>query len=463
MGSGAGMAPFRGRSSADSDVRIVDNETLPARCQADGVNTPDRVELTGPGVFTGRLRVPGDKSISHRALILAALSDGTSRLTGLSDGADVVHTLAAIRLLGAAVGVDAAGAVVTVTGAMPAEAPTVIDVGNSGTGIRLLAGVAAGIDGLTVLHGDASIARRPMDRVAIPLRRMGAVVDGRGDGRFPPLAIRGGDLRGIEYALPVASAQVKSAILLAGLSADGPTVVHEPVGSRAHTEEMLAARGADIEVDATTVTLRPGRLTARDEAIPGDPSQAAFWLVGAAALPGSDLSVDGIYLGPARGGFLQVLERMGADLTVTRDGNGPANVRVRGTRLRGTDIEPHEIAGLVDEIPALAVAAALADGVTTVRGAAELRVKESDRIATTAGMLGRFGASVEQFDDGLTITGGAPLTGAAVDSRGDHRIAMSAAIAAMAATGKTTIGNFAVVATSYPGFLADLHTCTAGP
>jgi 3-phosphoshikimate 1-carboxyvinyltransferase len=296
-----------------------------------------------------------------------------------------------------------------------------------------------------------------MDRIAVPLRQMGALVEGRDGGRFPPLAIRGGSLRGVDYALPVPSAQVKSAILLAGLSADGPTVVREPTRSRAHTEEMLAARGAGIDVDGDTVTLRPSRLVARDERIPGDPSQAAFWLVAAAALPGSEVTVDGIYLGPARGGFLDVLERMGADLAITPDEHGAASVHARGTRLRGTDIEPGEIAGLVDEIPVLAVAAALADGVTTVRGAAELRVKESDRIATTADMLTRFGASVRQLDDGLVVTGGAQLGGADVDSRGDHRIAMSAAVAAVAATGRTTIADFGAVATSYPDFLSDLQ------
>jgi 3-phosphoshikimate 1-carboxyvinyltransferase len=420
-------------------------------------NTPDTVTVRGPGRFSGRLQVPGDKSISHRALILGALGAGTSRITGLSDGADVRHTLAAVRALGADVRVDEAG--VWVSGGRLTEPDGVIDVGNSGTGIRLLAGVAAAIDGLTVLLGDESIARRPMDRIAVPLRQMGAAIDGRSGGRYPPLAVRGGALRGIDYVSPVASAQVKSAILLAGLSADGATVVREPTRSRAHTEQMLVARGADLTVDGATVTLRPSTLAARDERVPGDPSQAAFWLVGGAALPGSELTVEGIYLGPARGGFLEVLRRMGADLDVTAEPDGSASVHVRGTQLTATDVDPDEIAGLVDEVPALSVAAALAEGVTAIRGAAELRVKESDRIATTAEMLRGFGVAVDELDDGLVIHGGAQLSAAQVDSRGDHRIAMAAAIAAIAAEGTSTIRGFAAVATSYPTFLADLDAC----
>jgi 3-phosphoshikimate 1-carboxyvinyltransferase len=254
---------------------------------------PDTVQVTGSTVLTGQLRVPGDKSISHRALLLSALATGRSTISGLSGGADVRHTLAAIRALGAEVAETAPG-VVSISGGNLREPATVIDTGNSGTGIRLLAGVAAGIDGLTVLHGDASIAGRPMDRVAIPLRLMGAVIDGRAGGRFPPLAVRGGALHGIDYSVPVASAQVKSAILLAGLTAGGETIVREPVRSRAHTEEMLAARGADLTVSGTTVTLRPAVLKPLDETVPGDPSQSAFWLAGAAALPGSDVTVSGL-------------------------------------------------------------------------------------------------------------------------------------------------------------------------
>ncbi|WP_338177296.1 3-phosphoshikimate 1-carboxyvinyltransferase [Jatrophihabitans sp.] len=419
------------------------------------------MRVTGPSTVSGTVTVPGDKSVSHRALLLAALAPGTSRITGLSNGADVVHTAAAIVTLGATL-TTLDERTVEVTGGALHEPAAVIDTGNSGTGIRLIAGLAAGLNGLTVLQGDASIARRPMDRIAVPLRLMGAVVDGREGGRLPPISIRGGDLRGIDYAAPVSSAQVKSAILLAGLRAAGETIVREPVRSRAHTEEMLTVRGADLDVDGATVRLRPSQLTAVDEAVPGDPSQAAFWLVGAAALAGSDVTVEGIYLGHARGGFLDVLRRMGADVTVTESASVPRawDVRVRAGELRGTDIEEHEIAGLVDEVPALAVAAALAHGVTTVRGAAELRVKESDRVATTAAMLRAFGTEVEELPDGLVITGGARLHPGRVDSHGDHRIAMAASILALAADGPSEIIGFEAVATSYPGFLQTLDSVT---
>jgi 3-phosphoshikimate 1-carboxyvinyltransferase len=296
-----------------------------------------------------------------------------------------------------------------------------------------------------------------MDRISIPLRLMGASVDGRDGGRYAPLVIRGGDLRGIDYDQPVASAQVKSAVLLAGLGASGETVVREPARSRAHTEEMLAQAGADIEVDADqcVVRLRPSVLDPQDWQVPGDPSQAAFWLAAAAAIPGSEVTVEGLYLGPSRAGFLDVLARMGAELDI--DGT-TGRVTARGTVLRGTDVRPEEIPGLVDEVPALAVAAALAEGVTRFLGAAELRVKESDRLATVASELGRLGARVEAGSDELVVSGGGPgsLRGATVQSHGDHRIAMAAAVAGLAAEGETVVEGVDVVATSYPGFAADL-------
>jgi len=424
--------------------------------------TPNTVRVTGPSSINGSVRVPGDKSVSHRALLMSALAEGTSRIRGLSHGQDVLHTAAAVEVLGAHVMRNADGSV-DVTGGTLTEPPVVIDVGNSGTGIRLMAGMVSAIDGLTVLQGDASIARRPMDRIAIPLRQMGAQVDGRDNGSYPPLVIRGGNLRAIEYAVPVASAQVKSAILLAALAADGETVVREPVRSRAHTEEMLAARGADLDVEGATVRIRRSTLKPLDDDVPGDPSQAAFWLAGAAALPGSAVTVEGIYLGHARGGFLEVLRRMGALVDVADSPAVPRafDVTVKAAELVATDIAEDEIAGLVDEIPILAVAAALANGTTTIRGAAELRVKESDRIATTASMLRAFGVSVEEFPDGLAITGGATLKAAAVDSHGDHRIAMAAAILALAADGTTTIDGFTAVDTSYPGYLDTLVSVAA--
>ena len=420
---------------------------------------PTSISITGSAALHGTLRVPGDKSISHRAVLLAALTPGSSTITGLSHGTDVRNSLVAVAALGAAVGEREDGTI-EVTGGDLTESTHPIDVGNSGTGIRLLAGIAAGLPFLTVLYGDSSIAGRPMDRVTEPLRRMGATIDGRGGGRFAPLVIRGGNLRGITHRSRVASAQVKSAVLLAGLGADGATVIEEPAVSRRHTEEMLAARGADITVTGNSVRLLPSVLGPVDEAVPGDPSQAAFWLAAAAGAPGSDVEIRDVYLGPARDGFLAVLRRMGARIeTEASDLGAGHTIRVRGAALQATDIEPAEIPGLVDEIPALAVAAALAEGQTRVTGAGELRVKESDRIVTTAGLLRAFGVTVDELDDGLVIHGGASLTAARTQSHGDHRIGMAAAMLAVNAIGTSHIGGFDAVDTSYPSFLDDLRRC----
>ncbi|MDQ2825991.1 MAG: 3-phosphoshikimate 1-carboxyvinyltransferase, partial [Actinomycetota bacterium] len=293
--------------------------------------------VTGGQPLRGRVTVPGDKSISHRALVLAALAEGTSVVRGLSDGDDVVRTRAAVE----AMGVTFEGEKVTGGRSRLHEPGDVVDLGNSGTGIRLLAGLCAGFPWLTVLTGDGSIRRRPMSRVAEPLRCMGARVDGRDDGRLPPLTVRGGSLRGIDYDLPVPSAQVKSAVLLAGLSAEGDTVVRQPVVTRAHTEEMLMACGADVEVsdDGLVVRLRPSPLQPFELDVPGDPSQAAFWIVAACIVPGSDVTVDDVYIGPARNGFLDVLARMGADVERV----GERSIRARySPGLHGTDVNGDE-------------------------------------------------------------------------------------------------------------------------
>lgn len=418
---------------------------------------PTIVTIAGASDLQGTITVPGDKSISHRAIMLSAIAEGASRIDGLSDGADVRHTMAAVRALGATVETLDDGAVMITGGSMRAS-DDVIDLGNSGTGIRLFAGIVAGLPFRTVLDGDDSVRGRPMDRVVVPLELMGAQIDGRGDRRFAPLVVRGRQLHGIDYSTPVASAQIKSSILLAGLHAVGPTIVREPSVSRRHTEEMLAARGASITIDGTTTSLEPSTLGPLDISVAGDPSQAAFWLCTASALPGSHLTVSDIYLGPARDGFLDVLRRMGAQLEVVGGHGGSSIVHVTGTQLSATDVEPGEIPGLIDEIPILAVTAALAEGVTRVRGARELRVKESDRLATIAEMLRRFGITVLELEDGLEITGG-HLSPATVDSHGDHRIAMAAAMAAATIEGTTRIAHFEVVATSYPGFLLDLARC----
>jgi 3-phosphoshikimate 1-carboxyvinyltransferase len=295
-----------------------------------------------------------------------------------------------------------------------------------------------------------------MDRVVEPLRAMGASIEGRDGGRFPPLVVRGGGLHGIDYTLPVASAQVKAAILLAGLAADGETIVREPVPTRAHTEELLALAGADVEVGEGWVRVRASRVKPLDLDVPGDPSQAAFWVVGACITPGSDLTVENVYRGPARTGFVDVLRRMGADVEMTADGD----IRARASSLRGADVGGDEVAGLVDEVPVLAVAAATAEGTTVFRDAAELRVKETDRIATVASELSALGGRVEPRPDGLVVHGGG-LRAGHVRSHGDHRVAMAMAVAALAVEGETTIDGWEAVATSYPGFEGDLRACAS--
>jgi 3-phosphoshikimate 1-carboxyvinyltransferase len=302
-----------------------------------------------------------------------------------------------------------------------------------------------------------------MGRVVDPLREMGAVVDGRDGGRYPPLVVHGGDLKGIEYTPPVASAQVKSAVLLAALGARGETVVHEPVLTRTHTEELLSLAGADIDVGdgGHTVRLRPSRLEPFELDVPGDPSQAAFWVVAACITPGSDLVVENVYSGPARNGFVDVLRRMGADVDITERGDHRADIRARssGAGLHGAEVSGDEIAGIIDEVPVLAVAAASAEGTTVFHDVGELRVKESDRIDTMVRELTAMGAGVRESGPGVLEVKGKPMTGAVVQSHGDHRVAMALAVAALSATGTTRIEGWEAVATSYPSFESDLDAC----
>ena len=401
------------------------------------------------------LRVPGDKSISHRALLLAARADGISTITGLSDGEDVGRTRDAVSALGAHVASEGEGKV-RVTGGRLHEPAGTVDAGNSGTTMRLLAGFCAPLPWRTVVAGDASLSTRPMDRVVTPLRAMGARIDGRDGGRLAPLEIEGGALHGIDYELPVASAQVKGAVLLAGMGADGETVVRERLRTRAHTEELLALAGADIVVEdgGLVVRVRRSELRPIDLHVQGDPSHAAFWLVAASIVPRSDVTLDDLYLGAGRDGFLRVLGRMGADVEVEG-----SSVRARPAFLRASNIAGDEVPGLIDELPVLAVAAALADGTSEFRDAAELRLKESDRIATMAEGLTRLGAEVEALPDGLLVHGPARLRGATVDAHGDHRVAMALAVAGLAAEGETTVEGWQAVAISYPTFAEDLRRC----
>ena len=417
--------------------------------------------LPAEGGLRGRLRVPGDKSISHRALLLSALAAGPSRISGLSDGADVVATRRAVESFGAQVTEDASDLIVE--GGDRHEPDTVIDVGNSGTGIRLMTGWAATLDGLSVLTGDRSIARRPMGRVVAPLQMMGARIDGRAGATLPPLVVRGGRLRGLDYELPVPSAQVKGAVLLAGVGADGPTTVREKLPTRAHTEQMLATCGIRVESDgAGAITVHPGQVQPVDWAVPGDPSQAAFWVVAACLVPGSDLTVERVYVGPHRAGFLDVLRRMGADVELVDldPTTTVADIRARTSSLTATEVGGAEIPGLIDEIPALAVAASAAAGTTIFRDAAELRVKESDRIESMVTALTAVGAHVAGRPDGLEVRGSdRPLTGGQVDSMGDHRVAMSLAVAGLTGTAPVRIDGWESVATSYPRFEEDMHRC----
>ena len=436
---------------------------------------PSPQVVRGGRPLTGTVSVPGDKSISHRAVLLAALAEGTSTIHGLSGGDDVSRTLAAVGALGAAVdgGVDGGTSPLSIAGGRSRlRAPsTALDLGNSGTGIRLLAGVAATLPGTTTLTGDDSLRRRPMDRVAEPLRAMGAGVAGRGDRCLPPLEVTGGTLRAISYTPPVASAQVKSAIVLAGIAAEGETVVHEPVATRAHTEEMLAAAGADIDFERVgtgrVVRVRRSTLVPGTFTVPGDPSQAAFWLVGGIIVPGSLVTVDAIHLGIERLGFLGVLRRMGATIETEEYGNQCGSVTSYFCELHGTVVEAAEIPSL-DEVPILAVAAAVAHGSTRFRDVGELRVKESDRLAGTADLIRAFGVTATVHGDDLVVDGtGAALRPAVIDARGDHRMAMAAAVAGAAcpaSSGETIISGWDAVATSYPGFAGVLAQLTStGP
>jgi 3-phosphoshikimate 1-carboxyvinyltransferase len=413
----------------------------------------------------GVLHVPGDKSISHRAAILGAIAEGTTRIVGFLRAEDCMSTLRCLRALG--VPIEERGSALEVGGGVLREPDDVLDVGNSGTTLRLLAGVLAGRRFHSVLTGDASIRRRPMDRVADPLRRMGARISGRQGGRLAPLGIDGGGLHGIAYRTPVASAQVKSAVLLAGLSAEGDTTVEEPSQSRDHTERMLGAFGVEVTREGLTTHLRgPAALRATEVRVPGDLSSAAFFLVAAALVPGSELAVANVGLNQTRTGVLDILGMMGITIDVRdvrEEGGEPVGtVAVRAGRLHGTVIGGALIPRAIDELPVLAVAASLAEGETVIRDAAELRVKESDRVEALVRELGRLGAAIEARADGLVITGGRRLRGGHVASGGDHRIAMALAVAGLCADGPVTIDDPACIETSFPGFAEALRGATGG-
>lgn len=426
----------------------------------------------GPRPLRGSITVPGDKSISHRALLLAALAGGRSTITGLNDGDDVARTRAAVELLGARIGVSPGSrSEVEVEGygwSGLREPAATIDAGNSGSTARMVAGVCAALPGLTVISGDATLHRRPMLRVVAPLRAMGASIEGRAHGDRLPLSIRGASLTGIDHDLSVASAQVKTAVLLAGMSATGKTSVTEPFQSRNHTEQMLAAAGVDVHIEGTTVRVA-GEQEPRpmDWSVPGDISSALFLITAACLVPGSELTITDVGLNPTRSAALDVLRAMGADIEVAHrsavSGEPVGDVTVRGAQLRATRVEERLVPALIDEIPILAIAAAHAEGTTEFDAIGELRTKESDRVATIVEGLTALGGDAAAEGDTLAITGPRPLDGGHVDSRGDHRIAMAFAVAGLMARAPVKVAGWSSIETSFPTFLEVLGRAQGGP
>lgn len=428
--------------------------------------TSDVLNIEPSGPLRGRLRMPGDKSISHRALILGALAQGETHIEGLLEADDIHATQDCLRALGVAIETDGAGrATVKGTEGRLSEPKGELDCGNAGTAMRLLAGVLAGQPFTATLTGDDSLRRRPMDRIIVPLERMGTRIR-CARGGYPPLTITGTPgLRAIHHAIPVASAQVKTCLLLAGLFADGLTEIVEPRPSRDHTERLMEAFGCDVETLGNRVSITGGsRLRAAELAVPGDPSAAAFWAVGASITEGSEVVLEGTGVNPTRDGFIHILRQMGADLKLENErevgGEPVADLRVRSARLRGVTIDPAYVPSTIDEFPALFVAAAVAQGETRLSGASELRVKESDRIGAMARALQALGVEAEERRDGIRIVGGR-LAGGDVDAAGDHRCAMALAIAGLVAGGRTQIRGAGRVGTSYPGFMDDLRALFA--
>ncbi|MGY6528728.1 MAG: 3-phosphoshikimate 1-carboxyvinyltransferase [Cyanobacterium sp.] len=438
------------------------------------IKTPQEDQLiithNGDGL-QGTISIPGDKSISHRALMLGAIASGQTTIEGLLLGEDPRSTAKCFQAMGATISeLNTQKVVVEGIGNQGLQEPTdILDAGNSGTTMRLMLGLLASQPGkFFTVTGDNSLRSRPMSRVVKPLQQMGALIYGRKDNQNAPLAVIGQNLKPIHYHSPIASAQVKSCILLAGLMSEGKTTVTEPALSRDHSERMLRAFGAklDIDPDTNSVTIEGKTpLMGQKVIVPGDISSAAFWLVAGAIAPNSDLLIENVGVNPTRVGILEALQMMGADITLENQreaaGEPVADLRVKSSQLKGCTIEGAIIPRLIDEVPILAVAACFAEGTTKIKDAEELRVKESDRLAVMALELGKMGAKVTEYPDGLEIIGGSPLHGADVDSFTDHRIAMSLAIAALMAKGETTIHRADAASISYPTFVDTLSQLTA--
>ena len=417
---------------------------------------------TNVSSLSGSIRVPGDKSISHRSVILGAIAHGKTTVHDILRGEDVLSTIDVFRKLG--VQIDDQGPVVTIHGKGwegLQEPETDLDMGNSGTSIRLISGVLAGRHFQARMIGDDSLSKRPMDRVALPLEQMGAKISGQTERMLPPLHIKGGDLHAIEYKLPVASAQVKSAVIFAGLQAQGETIIHEKKLTRNHTEEMLLQFGGKIQVDGKTIRV-PGQqnLQGQEIRVPGDISSAAFWLVAGLIIPDSTITLENVGVNPTRTGILDVIEAMGGKITtVSHDSERQASdLRVESSSLKGTEISGDLIPRLIDELPIIALLATQANGTSFIRDAAELKVKETDRIQVVADALNAMGANVVPTDDGMIITGPTPLHGAKINTQGDHRIGMMTAIAALLVKeGKVELERAEAIQTSYPTFFQDLE------
>lgn len=423
----------------------------------------DSIKIKPVERLKGEIKVPGDKSISHRAVMMGSLAEGVTEIKGFLEAEDCLSTVRAFQAMGVHIERVSRGRLTIEGRGLQglSEPEHVLNVGNSGTTMRLLLGILAGQDFCAVLTGDDSLIERPMKRVTKPLREMGALILGRDDGNLAPLAIRGGGLKAIKYSSPIPSAQVKSAILLAGLYAEGETSVTEPAKSRDHTERMLKFFGSEIKVDGLTIRVKgKPKLAARKVVVPGDISSASFFMVAAAMLPGSDVTITEVGINPTRKAILEVLRKMGAKVKISpvRDElfEPMANINVKGARLKPISLEGESIPQIIDEIPIIAVAAALAEGESQIRGASELRVKETDRIKALSINLTKLGVKVEEVPDGLIIRGGNPLKGNEVDSFGDHRLAMAMVVAGLSAQGETTVRDTDCINTSFPGFMDTL-------
>lgn len=415
------------------------------------------------GTISGTIEVPGDKSISHRAVMFGSMADGETKITNFLDGEDCIRTIEAFRALGVSILQEGTTVTIDSQGIHSFKEPKIpLYFGNSGTTARLMIGLLVGLPFVTIIYGDPYLTERPMDRVIDPANQMGAQIDGRQGGRLLPLSIKGGKLTGMYYKLPVKSAQVKSAVLLAGLLAEGNTTVLEETKTRDHTENMLAAFGANITVKDNEITINSEKkLQATDVVVPGDISSAAFLMVAAAIVPNSKLTLNNVGLNETRTGIIDVLKNMGSNISIANEreisGEKSGDVTITYAPLKSTTISGNLIPRLIDEIPVIALLASQAEGTTIIKDAKELRVKETDRIDAVVDVLGSLGADIQPTEDGMIVVGKTPLTGGEIASYNDHRIAMMGSVASLIASGEVILDDDASIAISYPNFFKDLQ------